>query len=387
MTYALLIGVFAFATESGNASTVRAVCVGMLLAALASLKNTALPVALMIVALVIVHRHWRRWRDAAREGLATLCAAAVPLVLWYAPHIGRQVSMIPLRHGSGLDEASVQYMWFWVSTNPPPLYSYGYAGAIALMGVIGVLLLLRSELLAEACVVFASTVVGCLAVTWLTGGVSITRYNRPLVVFGCIAIAASIGSRMPHRVWRDVVATIALLASLAMCRNSVLPITYREDFARALAALRMPIPDDPSPAEIASSTRKAQDALPAGARALIRVDRPYLLDFSRNRLCVIDFPNAVSPKPGLDRCHDTGCVDAYLRGQQIDYVMYAYGTEANFSVALVRDRLANPYFTPWQRALNRRVPPFNALFAKLVAEHRALYDDGTIAVVDVGARR
>ncbi len=384
LTYALFVGLFAWATERDNTPPVRAVCTGLLLAALVALKNTALPVALLFVALMTLEHHGRQWRRLVQEGLITLAAAAAPLAVWYAPRLSQRVESTVLRYGSGPDEASWGYIWFYVSTEKN-LVTLRLAGALLLMALVGLALVRRTSQAPAARAIVASTSIGCVALTWLTGGAMVARYNGPFVILACIGIAVTVGSRVPLPRGLQTLAVITLLASLALCRSTFLPWTYPRDLARAIASLRSaPAPYQPDDQE---ALRSAQAALPAGASALVRVSSPYLLDFARNRLYVVDVPNGASPSPGMQHCPDIECVSTYLQAQGIPYVMYAYANQAGFPIDLVASRLRDPYYTPWQRALNRPVLRANRLYRQLTRSCRAVYDDGQVAVIDVRACR
>jgi len=142
------------------------------------------------------------------------------------------------------------------------------------------------------------------------------------------------------------------------------------------------VESDP-PADAISRMQTLQSKMVPAATALIRLDKPYLLDFARNHLYVIDFPYAASPAPGMGNSRDVPALVAYLKAHGIRYVAYSYGDEANFPASMVKERMALWYFTPWQRALNRNVPPFNKLFQQLIDQRGKVYDDGHDAVVDL----
>lgn len=129
--------------------------------------------------------------------------------------------------------------------------------------------------------------------------------------------------------------------------------------------------------------RTLQGAVPEGAAVLARIDRPFLLDFQRNPVFIIDWPGGASPPPGLP-LHEGDRVADFLLAQGIRYVMYSYANEAGFSRAAVERRLA-PDGHPWIRSLTENTLLFQDHLMALAGRRRVVWDDGHHFVLDLAA--
>ena len=75
---------------------------------------------------------------------------------------------------------------------------------------------------------------------------------------------------------------------------------------------------------------RMQQAVPAGATVLERLDYPFLMDFRRNNVFIADYPAATSLPPGMPAFQGPEKLAAYLLGASIRYVAYAYADQARF---------------------------------------------------------
>jgi hypothetical protein len=382
MTLALLTGLFCFLTNENQAPVPTGICAGLLLAALTTLKYTSLPPTAMLIGLALLFKYRHDLSRFGVELLAILVSTGVPVLIWALPQLGTRTNLIALRHGSGFDEVSAGYLLNLVTTSPRPLYMLGYLAGLVLMTIVAFAICRHTPEGREIVIVFLAVVLGCIATTWATGGVAITRYNRPFTVLGCLLLVAIAGNRASQSAWLSVTVAVTFLVAMALSRNFAKPWTYWDDYKHSMALMNTRVDSDP-PLDAVSGMQTLQSKMDPAAAALIRLDKPYLLNFARNHLYVIDFPYAASPAPGMGNYHDVPGLIGYLKAHGIRYVAYSYGDEANFPASMVRERLALWYFTPWQRALNRNVPPFNRIFQQLIEQQTKVYDDGHDAVVDL----
>src|SRR5256886_7684645 len=72
-----------------------------------------------------------------------------------------------------------------------------------------------------------------------------------------------------------------------------------------------------------SSDVCSSDLRPEGARVAALVDDPWLLDFSRNSIALLDFPGAAAPAPGLPSFTDAEHWRAYFVAEGIRYVAFS----------------------------------------------------------------
>ena len=105
--------------------------------------------------------------------------------------------------------------------------------------------------------------------------------------------------------------------------------------------------DPPPPAVVGTPEieRRMQAAVPPKARLLVMIDRPYLLDFARNPIEILDQPGAASPAPGIPLVEGAEKVALYLQAHGIRYVGFVRP-----------DKAVSPLYSraQWQGTVERR---------------------------------
>lgn len=67
-----------------------------------------------------------------------------------------------------------------------------------------------------------------------------------------------------------------------------------------------------------------QNTLPEGEVFLARVDKPFLFDFRRNNILIVDEPGNASSPPGLPLFKGAEAVAQYLLSKSIRFVVFSY---------------------------------------------------------------
>jgi hypothetical protein len=124
---------------------------------------------------------------------------------------------------------------------------------------------------------------------------------------------------------------------------------------------------------------RMQQAIPAGAPFMERLDYPFLLDFRRNDVLVADWPGAVALPPGMPIFQGPEKLAAYLLGVSVRYVAYAYGNESKFP----RAEPDLPSDAPWIELDAKRAFDFQDNLVALMQTRRLLFKDATRAVIDL----
>jgi len=68
--------------------------------------------------------------------------------------------------------------------------------------------------------------------------------------------------------------------------------------------------------------RKAQELIPEGKRILVCSNTPFVFDYRRNPIWIIDFPHAASPPPGLPYQRPPEATKQYLRAHGVEYLIF-----------------------------------------------------------------
>ncbi|AFY79445.1 MAG: hypothetical protein IGR93_13160 [Hydrococcus sp. C42_A2020_068] len=127
---------------------------------------------------------------------------------------------------------------------------------------------------------------------------------------------------------------------------------------------------------------KMQRSVPAGETILTRLDKPFLLDFKRNQIFIIDVPCGASPLPGMPCFKGEKLLADYLTSQSIRYVAYAYISEPAAKGSFWK-KAGTSHLHPWVRVAVEHTLDFHENLKKLGETRRRIYDDGNIFVIDL----
>jgi hypothetical protein len=130
------------------------------------------------------------------------------------------------------------------------------------------------------------------------------------------------------------------------------------------------------------SYARMQEAVPQGELLLTRLEYPFVLDFERNTVFIVDYPGGSSPPPGMPFFQGGEPLARYLCAQSVRYVAYSYRTEAAFTRERFGHRLG-PGPNAWVRAQARHTLDFQANLAELGQSRHRIYDDGDVFVLDL----
>lgn|GEM_PF-926114 len=128
-----------------------------------------------------------------------------------------------------------------------------------------------------------------------------------------------------------------------------------------------------------------QNSVPSGEILLVQVPSPFMLDYSRNLIYVMDYPGNAGPRPGPPFNQSAESLAQYLRDNQIRYLAHAY---AQWNI-----QKFDPYFIDsclnaageWGRTLASRQLLVNEQMLELAKHYHVVFDDQQNRVIDLGA--
>jgi hypothetical protein len=217
---------------------------------------------------------------------------------------------------------------------------------------------------------------------------TMARYDFAYVVAFTIAIGLAASENAPKTLSsRDLTTFGLVIASLAL--------QVYGNHPSGLRTLTIPIDRisamkgaGPSLLETSSEDeRRMQQAIPPGARLLVMIERPYLLDFARNPVELLDQPGAVSPSPGIPLQGGGEKVADYFVGLGIRYLAFSRPDKANqplYSRPHWKGQLGSATRI-WRIVAPLYLSTFDAV-DQLALRRRRLYDDGHLVVVDLTVR-
>ena len=119
-------------------------------------------------------------------------------------------------------------------------------------------------------------------------------------------------------------------------------------------ALKMARAGTPLNADLRSPALEArytdmQQHVPAGETLVCHLEKPYLLNFNRNPVYIVDWAGGQSPPPGMPFFKGSEALADYLTAQGLRYLAYSYANQAAFTRQEYGDRLG-PDAHPWIRS-------------------------------------
>jgi len=174
-------------------------------------------------------------------------------------------------------------------------------------------------------------------------------------------------------------------AIAALFFTSILLISFnaKDSYTAGLHNIKLGLKNVPivSNHEVEQYTKMLQ-AIPKGETILTRMQKPFLLDFSRNRVFIVDLPGGASLPPGMPAFKGSEALANYLTSKSIRYVGYSYASEAGFSKKEFGGRLRS--IAPvWLRTVARHSFDFQENLKALGKTRKRIYDDGNKFVLDL----
>lgn len=127
---------------------------------------------------------------------------------------------------------------------------------------------------------------------------------------------------------------------------------------------------------------RMQNSIPLGRVVLAQVEAPFLLDFSRNQIWVMDYPGSAGPQP-LPYQGVPEDLAVYFRDHHIRYIMHSYQAwltrrESEYYINFE----LNPAYD-WNRVMAKREFLVNNQMLSLSRIYPVIYDDGRDRVIDL----
>ncbi len=220
-----------------------------------------------------------------------------------------------------------------------------------------------------------------------TGGVGVYRYTYAFLISGIIYLIVLALSRPSSSTETEYdggsqpAAWLTVLA-IGVFLGSVWSVSTWTWFLHAVSLVSSPKGPAVTSVEYISPLRRAQQSIPEGEVVLARLIRPYLLDFTRNRIFIIDEPGSASLPPGMPFFQGGEALAQYLLSKSIRYVIYAYRHEADFKREHYGNRLER-HVPGWIRMLARDTFDFQDNLSELGKTRKRIYDDGEVFVLDI----
>ncbi len=125
-----------------------------------------------------------------------------------------------------------------------------------------------------------------------------------------------------------------------------------------------------------------QGMIERDSSVLVRLERPFLLDFRAQKIFVVDWPGGASLPPGMPLGRGPNALVDYLLHVGIPYVVYDYAHEAGFPRQILGGRTKTDQ-NAWVRSAAQNTFAFQDLLDALGTSYVRVYDDGELWAIDL----
>lgn len=129
-----------------------------------------------------------------------------------------------------------------------------------------------------------------------------------------------------------------------------------------------------------------QSSLPPKSTVLLRLDTPFLIDFTQQKFHVMDWPGNVGPKPGVPYDKPPEILAQYLRENGIQYIAYSYANEAFFPSSDEELVSRKNHLNPWIRTQATRTFEVQKQLQALGGQYPRIYDNGQDFVINLSGK-
>jgi len=151
---------------------------------------------------------------------------------------------------------------------------------------------------------------------------TIPRYIQPMLLAGAMVSLMTAAVSLRRRVVAWALVFIVIATSLHERCETLWDCYQQFGVADKLVM--------PFQGHVIVDHRKAQSLIPEGKRVLVCSDFPFLFEFGRNPIWIIDLPYNASPKPGLPYHQPPEEMKRYLRSLGIEYIIFEDFDAATF---------------------------------------------------------
>jgi len=375
-----------------------AILLGAIVAALCALKSTFVFPCVILLALyygAVLARHPRRFLQPVLLG-TSVCVFLIPwmLALWQSSHtllypiLGKgtysiQEDLAPL-DGLAVHRLIRELPSGLALAIPPFLAMYAARIPLTLFRADG-------KFLAYAALAWSGPLT-MVAISLATAGDSVFRYGYPVAfAISLSTIVLCLPKLVPMLRWasmpllaQGLAITVTVVCVGIACAKflsyGARPSGYHaQGYPRELNLQDAPL----AAMDVQKSYERLQQALPPGSAVLVRLSKPFLLDFRRNTIFAADLPCISSLPPGMPCPGGAIAVARYLRAKGIMYIAYEYATEAYYPESKFWPHVDPSQFPSTVATTARYAFSFNRTLAALYRAGPKLYDDGTMALFGV----
>jgi hypothetical protein len=364
----------------------RVFLIALIAAGVCSLKSNLIPTcgAALACSFVCYILGQKSKRAAIMECAATGILIGVLLLPWMiSMYQSSGTALYPLLgkgyHQSVYQDSQCAYCWLTAPVAAKLLIRHAVDRPVLPVVALGLFYLLSRRRVLQGREAVLSLLAGAAvghAVMTLVTAENLSRYSVPFLLAATFALLAEAVSP-PSGAWRARWhAAGPLVAAGTMI--FMVGVTWKASarlYSECLASVRDALNGKPLVSKRDLETYAALErSIPPGMPLLAKLDKPFLFDFRRNPVLLIDWAASSLP-PGLPYSRGSEALARYLTSKSIRYVAYSYGGEAT--------RRGLPTYFPWFKIQLLYSYDFEDNVDGLAKTRKHLYDDGNSFVLDL----
>ena len=129
-----------------------------------------------------------------------------------------------------------------------------------------------------------------------------------------------------------------------------------------------------------------QNSIPKGQTVLTRLDKPFLMDFKRNEIYIVDGPGGASLPPGMPFYKGPEALANYLLSKNIRYVAYSYNSSLMIN-SETNSRMFLDTMNAWLRSAAISTVDFDENLRKLGENKTKIFSDTQNWVIDLANKK
>jgi hypothetical protein len=391
---AIFTALFLIETADEAPAVSKSALLALLGAAVAMLKSTYLPLALLI--LLTWHLLRLRegpWKRAVREALIGGVLFLVALLPWMLDLKRKEGTMLYPLLGKGYEIAAYGPVPHFFSAGLYPVEA-GLA-VLIVCAVAAAMNWMAARGLRHASKVSLMALSGGLVVLPISiavAGSELSRYTRPFLLPLALILLASLarislmgGSERARRLILGTCAATLVLGLVTYGKRDRSLIFYKYIFRHrqaeaALDSSYFKLSDDVLARENKRQWR-LQNTIPPGQAVYASFLPTFAMNFQRNSIYIADFPGMTSLPPGMPTQGAPTALRSYLLSKSVRYVAYSRKLTAEMDEVLHEPPPKPGHTWSYMEALNST--DVDRQILSLSETCRVIYDDGDERVIDL----
>ena len=383
LAFAMLLALYCLLERNKSKScAVPPILIGFILGAVSSLKNSFIPFAYSLFFLfwaVHIIKTGKIERIAVKKIAIAFFISVGIVSVWYFPRL-LSGSYVNIEQQTW--KTIIGYTFFYFKNTRYLTFVLGLQ--LFLFSFCLFLKLKRKEPLFHLLILYVASLSACVIFIFATQGYSTyLRHMYQYILFSSFIFAAELFRSLDSVAWKQLFLVMVVFVGFGIDLKlqgdgQYFFRSYITKFVSSVSNLSFRrIAPFPSSREI-EELRGLQEKARKGTGILVWTEKPYMLDFSRNKLYVVDIPCSTGPSPDIPCDGDGRRLSEYLLYNGITHIMFSRQDKAYAMRSL--DNKLNPV---WVKQLFRNQLTFGESLESIMKASTKVVSEGNIFLAEI----